>query len=169
MFSYINWNSEFLTTKIEDYKNIFSDSITQISSGDASTVNDPVDIILDGSGSSDVNYEMQITQPLSWDSMYQIYQIKYDSLVTGVDDKNQIFNWNPVQGTVTISIDNNEYKVIGSNTDFLSSLSVGDVISINNQLLIIQNINSDDEIITNICPSESSTDDVLYKRVLVGD
>ena len=164
-----NWNSEFLTTKIEDYKNIFSDSITQISSGDASTVNDPVDIILDGSGSSDVNYEMQITQPLSWDSMYQIYQIKYDSLVTGVDDKNQIFNWNPVQGTVTISIDNNEYKVIGSNTDFLSSLSVGDVISINNQLLIIQNINSDDEIITNICPSESSTDDVLYKRVLVGD
>ncbi|MBP05797.1 MAG: hypothetical protein CL728_03505 [Chloroflexi bacterium] len=95
------------------------------------------------------------------------FKIKYKNLRPGTLDNNDFYKWSQVTGTVSIPIDS--HTVTGYGTTF-TSLSSGDVISINGQQFTISSITNDTSLVVNNCSQLAVTQGEniqMIKRVLI--
>ena len=102
------------------------------------------------------------------------YKIKYKNLRPGTPKKNDFYEWNKLNGTVSIPYDTNcdgtlqFFTLTGVGTQF-TQLSEGDVISAGDQLFKVVSINSDTELILNTRSDSAISGSEFLKRELIGD
>ena len=152
-------------------------------------------LILDGDDSSPLNIETEVDGSDSGVLIPQIYyhgsyacdylynenthqnyrfKIKYKNLRPGTPKKNDFYEWNKLNGTVSIPHDTNcdgtlqFFTLTGVGTQF-TQLSEGDVISAGDQLFKVVSINSDTELILNTRSDSAISGSEFLKRELIGD